>query len=432
MQKNEQANIAMERQEFLDPKKWNAQDTTWALSLFGAAIGAGVLFLPINVGMGGIISLLFVTILAFPVMYYGHRAFAKIIYFSKVADEGITGTIREYFGNTASIIFNVTFFFLIFSIMMLYSVAVTNTANSFIVNQMHLPEPPRAILSFALVSILIFIVNFGQDITIKVMSTLVYPFIASLVFIGVYLIPHWNTAVLDIGNIAGTSTGQGIGITLWLTLPVMVMSFNHNVIISPFVVKQRETYGQAAVDAKCTQIQKYSYILIFGVVMFFVYSCVLALSPQDVALAKAQNLSILSYIANRLNVPLLTYTAPCIAFLAIMKSFLGHYVGIYEVMRDMIIEYGKARGKIINEKTIKTIIIIFMTATCWATAYTNPSILGIMEAFAGPIGAALLCILPMYTIYKIPALAQYRGKISNIFVTVIGLVTLSAMFYSLL
>ena len=33
-------------------KKWNKFDTAWVLNLFGTAVGAGVLFLPINAGMG--------------------------------------------------------------------------------------------------------------------------------------------------------------------------------------------------------------------------------------------------------------------------------------------------------------------------------------------------------------------------------------------
>lgn len=60
--------------------------------------------LPINAGSGGLLSLLLITLLAYPVMYYSHRALAKMIYASNSADEGITGTIREYFGNKASII----------------------------------------------------------------------------------------------------------------------------------------------------------------------------------------------------------------------------------------------------------------------------------------------------------------------------------------
>ncbi|MEX5790206.1 hypothetical protein AB6H32_00855 [Providencia hangzhouensis] len=33
--------------------KWTYKDFTWVLSLFGTAVGAGVLFLPIKAGAGG-------------------------------------------------------------------------------------------------------------------------------------------------------------------------------------------------------------------------------------------------------------------------------------------------------------------------------------------------------------------------------------------
>ncbi len=127
----------------------------------------GCSFLPINAGSGGLLSLLLITLLAYPVMYYSHRALAKMIYASNSADEGITGTIREYFGNKASIIFNIVYFGSIYTIVLMYSVALTNTASSFIVHQLHMPEPPRAILSLVLVLGLIAILNFGQDITVK-------------------------------------------------------------------------------------------------------------------------------------------------------------------------------------------------------------------------------------------------------------------------
>jgi serine transporter len=414
-----------------DPKKWHKQDTTWALSLFGTAIGAGVLFLPINAGAGGIISLLIITILGFPVMYYSHRALAKMIYASDSADEGITGTIREYFGNSASKIFNIVFFFSIYTIVLLYSVALTNTANSFIVNQLHFNEPPRAILSLVLVLGLIVILNFGQEITVKIMSTLVYPFIGSLLFISIYLIPQWDLSNLSLSGVSTASTGQGIFGMIWLILPIIVFSFNHSPMISPFVIKQRATYGIEATDAKCAQIQKYTYIMTFAVVMFFVYSTVLTVTPNDLAMAKEQNLSILSYLSNHLNLPVIAWAAPIIAFVAITKSFLGHYVGVFEVMRDIIIESSRARGKNIKEKTIKTIILIFVVLTCWYTAYANPSILGLIDTISGPLVAAILCILPMYAIRKVPVLAKYRGKLSNAFVIVVGVMTVLASLKSL-
>ncbi|MFJ8259808.1 aromatic amino acid transport family protein [Peribacillus asahii] len=414
---------AVINEKYLDPKKWHKQDTTWALSLFGTAIGAGVLFLPINAGSGGLLSLLLITILAFPVMYYSHRALAKMIYASNSAEEGITGTIREYFGKKASVIFNIVYFFSIYTIVLMYSVALTNTASSFIVNQLHMKEPPRAILSLVLVLGLIAILNFGQDITVKIMGMLVYPFIASLLFIAISLIPQWNTSMLSFSSV---STGKGYFGTIWMILPIIVFSFNHSPIISSFVMKQRATYGIEATEAKSAQIQKVCYIMTFSVVMFFVWSSVLSLTPNDLVMAKEQNLSILSYLANELNSPIITIAAPIIAFVAITKSFLGHYVGAYEVMRDMIIEYSKARGKDVKEKTVKTIILVFVVLTCWYVAYANPSILGLIDTLSGPLVAAILCVLPMYTIRKVPVLAKYRGKMSNVFVIVVGVLTVLA------
>lgn len=58
--------------------------------------------------------------------------------------------------------------------------------------------------------------------------------------------------------------------------------------------------------------------------------------------------------------------------------------------------------------------------------------LGIVESFAGPAGAIILLLLPMYAIHKVPALAPFRGRISNVFVTVIGIFTVSAIFFGLL
>jgi len=72
-----------------------------------------------------------------------------------------------------------------------------------------------------------------------------------------------------------------------------------------------------------------------------------------------------------------------------------------------------------------------MVLTCWFAAYKNPSILGIIESVSGPTGAAILLLLPMYAIHKLPVLTPYRGKASNVFVTLIGVITVSAIFYGM-
>ncbi len=50
--------------------RWTKQDTTWALSLFGTAVGAGILFLPINAGMSGFWPLVVMTLLVGPMTFF--------------------------------------------------------------------------------------------------------------------------------------------------------------------------------------------------------------------------------------------------------------------------------------------------------------------------------------------------------------------------
>ncbi|MBT9287273.1 MULTISPECIES: aromatic amino acid transport family protein [Bacillus] len=411
-----------------DPAKWCRQNTIWVLGLFGTAIGAGVLFLPINAGIGGILPLMIITVLAFPITYFSHRALARFVLSAGSATDGILAVTGEYFGAKARRVFTVIYFLAIYSILLMYSVAITNTAQSFIVNQMNMPEPPRGLTAGFLIAGLLFIVRFGQDAVMKTMSLLVYPFIGSLCLMGIYLIPKWNTAILDVTHLSLSGSGQGMFMTVWMTFPVLVLSFNHYSMISPFVVAQRQCYGDKFADDKCAQIQKYSYILMILTVLFFVYSCVFSLSPADLAMAKKQNISILTYLANHFHSAFIACLSPIIAFLAITKSFLGHYIGAYEAMRDIIVEVFPSRN---NKKKTDFIILFFMFVTCWLIAYINPSILGIIESISGPIGAVILLLLPMYAIRKLPVLKMYRNKISNVFVAIIGVITVSAIIFAL-
>ena len=75
-------------------------------------------------------------------------------------------------------------------------------------------------------------------------------------------------------------------------------------------------------------------------------------------------------------------------------------------------------------------ILTFVVLTCWYVAYTNPSILGIIDALSGPLVVAILCILPMYAIHKVSVLAKYK-KSSNVFVIIIGILTVLASIKSL-
>lgn len=86
----------------------------------------------------------------------------------------------------------------------------------------------------------------------------------------------------------------------------------------------------------------------------------------------------------------------------------------------------------ISDTKLQRIVEIFMIVTCWLVATINPNILKMIETLGGPIIAILLFIMPMYAIAKIPAMKKYRTDvISNVFVTIMGIIAISAIVYGL-
>ena len=404
---------------------WNAHDRNWVLGLFATAIGAGTLFLPINAGLGGIWPLLIMAVLAFPMTYLAHRGLMRFVLSSSRPGSDITEVVTEHFGVTAGKLITLLYFFTILPILLIYGVGLTNTVENFMTHQLGVQPLPRVLLSFVLTAGLLGVVSASEQMVVRIMGWLVYPFIAVLISIGLFLAPEWNGAVLQ-----GVPSAGQFSLTLWLSIPVLVFSFNHSPVISRFAVAQQHQYGKDAVR-KGERIEKYAVLMMVAVVMFFVFSCVFALSPADLAAAKAQNISILSYIGNRFQNPMMAWLAPAVAFAAMAKSFLGHYLGAREGLNGLVAQQLETRGQTVSTKRLNRFSAVFMFLAVWLVATINPSILGMIESLCGPVIAALLFLMPMYAIRKVPAMRQYAGRASNVLVVFVGAVAMSAIFYSL-
>lgn len=409
---------------------WSKQDRAWMLGLYGTAIGAGTLFLPINAGLNGLIPLLFLTLLALPMTHFSHRALCRLVLSGSAHQANLTHVVDEHFGLRAGRLLTILYFVSIYPIVLIYSVAITNTVESFVIHQTPFHAPPRGLIALGLLLGLMAIARVGHHAIIRAMGVLVYPFVLSLMTLALYLVPHWHGAIFSSSAMVTTvsNSHHPLLMSLWVGIPVIVFSFNHSPMISSFAVKQRHVYGGDA-DKKCRQILKYSHWMMMGTVFFFVFSCILSLSQADLVAAKSQNISILSYLANHFDNPFISYAAPLIAFIAIAKSFLGHYIGASEGLHGLLVKTRSTKQA--SDKVLHLVIDGFFLVSCWLIATLNPSILGMIEKLIGPIIAVLLFLLPMYAIHRIPVLRHYQSWISDGFVVATGFVALSAIVYGL-
>ncbi|WP_261881691.1 aromatic amino acid transport family protein [Vibrio pelagius] len=402
--------------------KFTYKDFTWCLSLFGTAVGAGVLFLPIKAGAGGFWPLVILALIAAPMTWFAHKSLARFVLSAKNPEADITDTVEEHFGKTGANLITFAYFFAIYPIVLIYGVGITNTVDSFLVNQMGMESIPRPLLSGALILAMTAGVVFGKELMLKATSAMVYPLVFILLALSFYLVPDWNTSMMDVNP-----EWSAMPSIIWLAIPIIVFSFNHSPIISQFSKEQRRVHGENAVK-KTDAITGGAAMMLMGFVMFFVFSVVLSLSPEQLATAQAQNISVLSYLANVHESPLISYMGPLVAFAAITSSYFGHFLGAHEGLVGLI----KSRSNTQVSK-IEKISLAFIVVTTWIVAVVNPSILGMIETMGAPMIAAILFLMPVFAMNKVPAMAKYKTSAPvQIFTALCGLAAISSVIYGAL
>ncbi len=180
-------------------------------------------------------------------------------------------------------------------------------------------------------------------------------------------------------------------------------------------------------------------MLMVAVVMFFAFSCLFTLSPENMADAKAQNIPVRSYPANHFasmsgskSTFAVTYwsTAHRLSPRWLFSPFFGHYLG---TPRRAERTGSRSAIKVIKPKFLPASSTPSAWSLLWVprvVAYANPNILDLIEAMARQL-------LPHYCVcYRcMPSVKRRRWR--NIaagwitFVTAVGLLTILNIVYKL-
>lgn len=405
-------------------KIWSKEETLWSFALYGTAVGAGTLFLPIQLGSAGTIVLLITALVAWPLTYWPHKALAQFILSSKTTgNEGITGAVSYYYGKKMGSLITTLYFIAFFVVVLIYAVAITNSLTEQLAKQMTVDLSIRVMVSFGVVLALNLIFLTGRHITLKVMGFLVFPLIAYFLFLSFYLTRSWQPALLTSQMTFDRHTLHQI----WVSIPVMVFAFSHTPIISTFAVDRREKYGEQAMG-KCTRIMRVAYLVICLSVLFFVFSCLLSIPPTWIVAAKEQGVTILSALSMMPSSPAwLGVSGIIVAVIAMSKSFLGTYFGVIEGATEMVKsslnQVGIKKSRAFN----RALSIMGVSLITFIVCCINPNAISMIYAISGPLIAVILFIMPTLSTYLIPSLKPYRS-IGNLLTLVVGVLCVSVMF----
>ena len=401
---------------------------SWAITLFGTAVGAGILFLPIDAGSFGILPLIFISLLALPMVFMSHRTYSRIVSASPVKGLDVLQVVTALSGRTRGLMTGLMYWLSIYPIVLIYGVSITNTMDSFLVNQLGGPQLPRWVLAALCVGILTGAYAMGKKATLAFANILVYPLIIALAAVSIYLIPQWDLASFRSYE-SDTPTWQA----LLLILPVFVFSFSHMPAISQAALDAQKRFDgdEKATEKLVSKIEAIAAVMLVGFTMFFVWSCSLALGADGMDAAREQNIPVLSYLANETHAPFLAVLSPIVALCAIASSYFGHVMGAEEGTTYLVRAVAPKFADRVSPKAMRWGIYVFVFVTTVIAAVVNPSILDLISVVGGVFITFLVYIVPMLLFRNAKAFRRFANKPETIFVFTLGVIIMGVAIWQM-
>ena len=401
----------------------------WVITLFGTGVGAGILFLPINAGSFGFWPLVIATLLIAPMVFFSHRTYARIVSASPVKGLDVLQVITALTGRKRGFASAVLYWLGIYPTVLIYAISITNTLDSFIVNQLGGTQVSRWLLALVAVGVMTGAYAFGKKLTLWLANALVYPLIIALAAVSLYLIPSW-----DFTGFRSYESSYPVWQGLLLILPVLVFSFSHMAALSQFALDtQKKMDGDvAATEREVSRVELVTAILLVAFTMFFVWSCSLALGADGMDAAREQNVPVLSYLANETDAPFMAWMSPIIAMCAIITSYFGHLLGTEEGTAYLVRSVAPDVAARFSTSTLRWAVNIFVLVTAVLVAVLNPSILDMISVVGGIFVAFLVYIMPALLFAKATAFKHYARRPDTIFVFALGLVIMGVTVWDMI
>lgn len=164
----------MSESEWREAIKFDSTDTGWVIMSIGMAIGAGIVFLPVQVGLMGLWVFLLSSVIGYPAMYLFQRLFINTLAESPECKD-YPSVISGYLGKNWGILLGALYFVMLVIWMFVYSTAITNDSASYLhtfgVTEGLLSDSP--FYGLVLICILVAISSRGEKLLFKISTGMV-------------------------------------------------------------------------------------------------------------------------------------------------------------------------------------------------------------------------------------------------------------------
>ncbi|HIF9210146.1 TPA: hypothetical protein ACX6QM_003431 [Photobacterium damselae] len=404
----------MSEQEWKQAIKFDSVDIGWIVMSIGMAIGAGIVFLPVQVGVMGLWVFLLSSIIGYPAMYLFQKLFINTLAESKECTD-YPGVISGYLGKNWGVALGILYFLMLVIWVLVYSLAVTNDSSSYLhtfgITEGHLNQ--NAFYGLALICILAFIGSKGEKLLFKLSGFMAVTVLTLVGVMGVLLISRWDfNNIPAMGNM-GTMIKDAI-----ITLPFTLTSILFIQSLSPMVISYRSHEKSIEVARyKASRAMTIAFSILFVVVFFFAISFTFAINQEQAHEAMQQNISALAIIAHYFPGSWATITGIVINIFAVVTSFFGVFLAFQEACRGLAMNLlqRKFEESQINRQLVNKLVTVFIILLAWSAVALNAPILS-FTSICSPIFGLVGCLIPAYLVYKVPSLHKYKGVATNLII----------------
>ncbi|MDR1397355.1 MAG: amino acid permease [Desulfarculales bacterium] len=415
----------MTREEWNKAVRFDGSDWGWVILSIGMAIGAGIVFLPVQVGLQGLWVFLLSSIIGYPGLYLFQRLFINTLSQSpRCAD--YPDIISGYLGKNWGALLGVLYFAMNCIWVFVYSTALNNDSASFLqsfgVTASPLSRNP--LYGLALLCGLVAVASRGEKLLFKVSSFLVLTKLCIIVALGSIMVSRWNFA--NIGIIPPISELIPKAVVM---LPFTLTSILFLQSLSPMVISYRARFSSVEVARhKALRTMNIAFAALFITVFSYAVSFTLAISHAQAVEAYQENISALAMVAQNMAGRSLRILSLILNLFAVITAFFSVYLGFSEAVRGLSVNALRRfmPEESINKKALTAGVILFSILVPWGAILLNAPVLS-YTSICSPIFGLIGCLIPAYMVYKVPFLHVFRGPVL-LFIIFIGLILVISPF----
>ncbi|AVK36056.1 inner membrane transport protein YhaO [Morganella morganii] len=397
----------MSEEQWRAATKFDGTDAGWVIMSIGMAIGAGIVFLPVQVGLMGLWVFLLSSVIGYPAMYLFQRLFINTLAESPECKD-YPSVITGYLGKNWGILLGALYFIMLVIWMFVYSTAITNDSASYFqtfgVTEGLLSDSPW--YGLILICLLVAISSRGEKLLFKLSSFMVLTKLFIVAALGISMVGMWH--LYNIGSLppVGRLIKEAV-----ITLPFTLTSILFIQTLSPMVISFRnQNVNREVARFKALRAMNIAFIILFCTVFFYAVSFTLAMGHDEAVKAYQQNISALAIAAKFFPGGWVTVVSVMLNIFAVMTAFFGVYLGFREATQGIVMNILQRMmpAERINETLVKYGIMVFAVLLAWGAIILNAPVLS-FTSICSPIFGMVGCLIPAYLVYKVPMLHKYKG-----------------------